>query len=39
MIIILSRGSQLYLGCPELNYGDASEKGGRLNVLYPDNKT
>jgi hypothetical protein len=39
MIIILSRSSQLYLRSPELNYGDASEKGERLNVLYPDNKT
>lgn len=31
--------SQLYLGCSGWNYGDASEKGGWLNVFYPDSKT
>ncbi len=31
--------SQLYLGCSGWNYGDASEKGGWLNVFYPENKT
>ncbi|TVP41961.1 DUF72 domain-containing protein [Candidatus Nitrosocosmicus arcticus] len=31
--------SQLYLGCSGWNYGDTSEKGGWLNVFYPDNKT
>jgi uncharacterized protein YecE (DUF72 family) len=31
--------TQLYLGCSGWNYGDASEKGGWLNVFYPDNKT
>lgn len=31
--------TQLYLGCSEWDYGDASEKSGWLNVFYPDNKT
>lgn len=31
--------SQLYLGCSGWNYGEASEKGGWLNVFYPENKT
>ena len=31
--------SQLYLGCSGWNYGGAPEKGGWLNVFYPDNKT
>jgi len=31
--------TQLYLGCSGWNYGDTSEKGGWLNVFYPDNKT
>lgn len=31
--------SQLYVGCSGWNYGDASEKGGWLNVFYPDRKT
>ncbi len=30
---------QLFLGCSGWNYGDPSEKGGWLNVFYPDNKT
>jgi uncharacterized protein YecE (DUF72 family) len=31
--------SQLYLGCSGWNYGGSPEKGGWLNVFYPDNKT
>ncbi|MDN5868874.1 MAG: DUF72 domain-containing protein [Candidatus Nitrosocosmicus sp.] len=31
--------TKLYLGCSGWNYGDTSEKGGWLNVFYPDNKT
>ena len=31
--------SRLYLGCSGWNYGDPYEKGGWLNVFYPDNKT
>lgn len=31
--------SQLYVGCSGWNYGDSSEKGGWLNVFYPDRKT
>ncbi|MDF0679349.1 MAG: DUF72 domain-containing protein [Candidatus Nitrosocosmicus sp.] len=31
--------SQLYLGCSGWNYGDIPDKGGWLNVFYPDNKT
>jgi uncharacterized protein YecE (DUF72 family) len=30
---------QLFVGCSGWNYGDSSEKGGWLNVFYPDNKT
>ena len=30
---------QLLVGCSDRNYGDSSEKGGWLNVFYPDNKT
>jgi uncharacterized protein YecE (DUF72 family) len=30
---------RLFLGCSGWNYGDPSEKGGWLNVFYPDNKT
>ena len=31
--------SQFYLGCSGWNYGDIPDKGGWLNVFYPDNKT
>jgi uncharacterized protein YecE (DUF72 family) len=31
--------SQLHIGCSGWNYGDSSEKGGWLNVFYPDRKT
>lgn len=31
--------SQLYTGCSGWNYGDSAEKGGWLNVFYPDRKT
>lgn len=31
--------SQIYLGCSGWNYGDIPDKGGWLNVFYPDNKT
>jgi len=31
--------SHLFLGCSGWNYGDKSEKGGWLNIFYPDNKT
>ncbi len=31
--------SQLFVGCSGWNYGDTSEKGGWLNVFYPDTKT
>ncbi|HET6590551.1 MAG TPA: DUF72 domain-containing protein [Candidatus Nitrosocosmicus sp.] len=31
--------SQLYIGCSGWNYGDSAEKGGWLNVFYPDRKT
>ncbi|HXT85052.1 MAG TPA: DUF72 domain-containing protein [Verrucomicrobiae bacterium] len=30
---------QLFIGCSGWNYGDSSEKGGWLNIFYPDNKT
>lgn len=30
---------KLFIGCSGWNYGDSSEKGGWLNVFYPDNKT
>jgi len=30
---------KLFVGCSGWNYGDSSEKGGWLNVFYPDNKT
>ncbi len=30
---------RLFLGCSGWNYGDPYEKGGWLNVFYPDNKT
>jgi uncharacterized protein YecE (DUF72 family) len=30
---------QLFVGCSGWNYGDSSEKGGWLNVFYPDSKT
>lgn len=30
---------QTYIGCSGWNYGDSSEKGGWLNVFYPDRKT
>jgi uncharacterized protein YecE (DUF72 family) len=30
---------QLFVGCSGWNYGDSSEKGGWLNVFYPDKKT
>lgn len=31
--------SKLFIGCSGWNYGDSFEKGGWLNVFYPDNKT
>ena len=31
--------SQFYLGCSGWNYGDIPDKGGWLNIFYPDNKT
>ncbi len=30
---------RLFPGCSGWNFGDPSEKGGWLNVFYPDNKT
>lgn len=30
---------KLFIGCSGWNYGDSSEKGGWLNVFYPDSKT
>lgn len=30
---------RLFLGCSGWNYGDTYEKGGWLNVFYPDSKT
>ena len=30
---------RLFLGCSGWNYGDPYEKGGWLNVFYPDTKT
>lgn len=30
---------QLYIGCSGWNYGDPSDKGGWLNIFYPDRKT
>lgn len=30
---------KLFVGCSGWKYGDSSEKGGWLNVFYPDNKT
>ncbi len=31
--------AELFLGCSGWNYGDLSDKGGWLNVFYPDSKT
>ena len=31
--------AKLFLGCSGWNYGDPSDKGGWLNVFYPDHKT
>src|SRR3954451_4118128 len=31
--------AKLFLGCSGWNYGDPSDKGGWLNVFYPDSKT
>lgn len=31
--------SKLFIGCSGWNYGDSFEKGGWLNIFYPDNKT
>lgn len=31
--------SQLFIGCSGWNYGDPSDKGGWLDVFYPNNKT
>ena len=31
--------SRLFIGCSGWNYNDPSDKGGWLNVFYPDNKT
>ena len=31
--------AELFLGCSGWNYGDPSDKGGWLNVFYPDSKT
>jgi uncharacterized protein YecE (DUF72 family) len=33
-----SSSSKLYIGCSGWNYGDTSEKGGWLNIFYPDSK-
>ncbi|VFJ13574.1 DUF72 domain-containing protein [Candidatus Nitrosocosmicus franklandus] len=31
--------SKLFIGCSGWNYGDSPEKGGWLNIFYPDSKT
>ncbi len=39
MVLTTAPTTNLFIGCSGWNYGDTPDKGGWLNVFYPDDKT